>query len=103
MAHSWRRRHLVQLENRHPDSMERTAIQPGSMFVEIRPAEPGIGDEDHVTHTVLAPWHEKVTTDTVLLWQGRTLHVLGVQNIEERNRDMVLHCHEVKTPNARED
>ena len=100
---SWRRRHLVRLENRHGDEMDGTPIRPPTLFVEIRPAEPGIGDEDHVTHTVLAPWHAEVTTDTVLLWQQRVLHVLGVQNIEERNREMVLHCHEVKTPHASED
>lgn len=101
MSRSWRRNNLVQLENRHGDELERSPIRPDTLWVEIRQAEPGIGDEDHVTHTVFGPWHAQVTTDTVLLWKGRTLHVLGVQSID--NRDMVLHCHEVKTPYGRQD
>jgi SPP1 family predicted phage head-tail adaptor len=47
------------------------------------------------THLVSAPYHPQVTTQTRLLFNGRSFSVNGLANLEERNVELVLVCTEV--------
>lgn len=92
-----RRRHFVTLEDR-PDGRAPVAMSPASLYVEIAPESPGIEDEAGVTHTIRGPWHDQVTTDTVIHYGSREFHVMGRSDDDERGRDMTLYCQEVRTP-----
>lgn len=71
---------------------------PSDLWVRLLPAAPGSFDERVNSFTVEAPYHAQVDTFTVLTYEGRQLFVKGVQNVDEKNVDMVLFCEEVKTP-----
>jgi SPP1 family predicted phage head-tail adaptor len=51
--------------------------------------------QSSATHVVTIDYHPQVTTQTQVLFNGRTLHVNSVQNLEERNIELVLICEEV--------
>lgn len=105
-------RHLVTLENPGPAVPDAdggftqtwTALTPPKVWAEIRPAT-ARELERTVTGTVMATashivrmrYHPQVTTQTHLLFNGRTLNVTGVANQEERNIELVLTCVEVVT------
>jgi len=48
-----------------------------------------------VRRTVRMPFHPQVTSQTRILYLGRILHVDKVENVEERNVELVLTCEEV--------
>lgn len=47
------------------------------------------------THVITGPYHPQVTTQTRILFQGRSFSVTGVSNPGERNVEMILVCKEV--------
>jgi SPP1 family predicted phage head-tail adaptor len=47
------------------------------------------------THILTGPYHPQVTTQTVVLFNGRTLYVRDVKNHDERNQEMTLLCEEL--------
>lgn len=98
MAQAGKHIHLVQLEDRPDVAEDAEVMVPATLFVAIQQQAPSDGDENHVAYTVEGPFHAQVNTDTVLLWEGRTLFVLGKQDMDGRRREMRLYCHEVKTP-----
>jgi len=49
------------------------------------------------THIVTGPFHPQITTQTRILFNGRSFSVTGVSNPEERNVELVLVCVEVVT------
>jgi hypothetical protein len=98
MASIGQRRHLVRLEDR-PKKGQPAVMTPDSAYVALRPLSPGVDDEDHVSVQVEMAYHPQVNTETWLVTaSGREFTVMGVQNVDEQNRDLVLLCHEVKTP-----
>src|SRR5262245_30229513 len=46
------------------------------------------------THIVEGDYHAGITTETQILFNGRTLYVSGVINPEERNVDTICFCEE---------
>ena len=50
-----------------------------------------------ISHIVTMRWHEGVTTRSRLTYDGRYFNVRGVQNIQERDRWLVLACEEQTT------
>jgi SPP1 family predicted phage head-tail adaptor len=50
-----------------------------------------------VSHIVTIRWHEDVTARSRLTYDGRSFNVRGVQNIQERDRWLVLACEEQTT------
>jgi Phage head-tail joining protein len=81
-------RHRVTLE--HPagpisPAVWDCAIQPqGSQMVE------GLA-----THWVRGRYHPGITNETRLLFEGRTLFVQSVTDVDERHLDLVLVCQEI--------
>ena len=47
------------------------------------------------THLVLIRYHSGVNTKTRVTFGSRKLYVRGVQNVEEKNEQMLLACEEV--------
>ena len=90
-------RHNVLLEDPIEDGTP-VVFNPERVFAAIAPAPPGAFDEEKVTHIVTIRYHPQVTFNTRILHRERYLYVRGIQNIEERNHEMVLLCEEVKTP-----
>jgi head-tail adaptor len=50
------------------------------------------------SHLVTGPYHKGVTTQSRLLFNGRTLQVNAVTNVDERSIEMVLVCTELVSP-----
>lgn len=46
------------------------------------------------SHIVEGDYRPDITTGTQIVFNGRTLYVNSVQNLEERNRALVLLCNE---------
>lgn len=90
-------RHYVKLEN--PVEHEPAVLLiPGYVWAEVAPTSPGALDERKTTHQVRMRYHPQVTFNTRITHRGRFLYVRGIQNIEERNTELVLYCEEVQTP-----
>jgi head-tail adaptor len=106
------RPHRVTLQNPGPGAPDGdggflqswTDLAPASMYVSIQPAT--ARELERVTagtalstasHIVTGPYHPQVTTQTRILFSGRTLFVIGVANPEERNVETVMVCNEVVT------
>jgi head-tail adaptor len=90
-------KHWVLLEN--PVEGEPPApLNPAYVWASIRPAPPGSFDERKTTHEVGMRYHQEVTFNTRITHRGRFLYVRGIQNVEERNLELVLLCEEVVTP-----
>jgi head-tail adaptor len=77
-------------------------LVPPALSVEIKPAT--AADLERVaagtvlstaTSVITGPFHPQITTKSRLLFNGRVFNVVGDQNIEERNGEMVLVCVEV--------
>jgi len=90
-------RHSVLLEN-PIEIVTPVVYEPERVFAAIAPAPPGAFDEEKVTHIVGIRYHPQVTFNTRIRHRDRYLYVKGIQNIEERDHEMVLLCEEVKTP-----
>lgn len=90
-------RHLVELDDPVEDRTP-VVFSPAQVFADIQPAPPSAFDELKVTHLVRIRYHEQVTFNTRLTHRGRRLYVRGIQNVGERNRELVLQCEEVVTP-----
>lgn len=50
--------------------------------------------EAPISHIVTMRWHDGVTTRSRLTYDGRAFNVRGLQNIQERDRWLVLACEE---------
>lgn len=50
--------------------------------------------ETSATHLVRVRYHPGITTETQVLFGSRVFYVTGIQNIEERNVELVLVCTE---------
>lgn len=75
------------------------SLTPSVVYAEIRPAS--ARDLERLvagttmamaTHVVTMLYHPGVTTKTVVTFRGRTLHVIGVINPDERNEETVALC-----------
>lgn len=78
-------------------------FDPESLPVSIETAAPGAGDAQGVSYRLIAPFHEQITTNTVMRFvdrhdQAHTLIVQGVQNVGMLGREMVILAEEVLTP-----
>jgi len=50
------------------------------------------------THLVRIRWIGPVDPSQQFLWGGRTLHILHVNNVDNRNREYQILCNEVVVP-----
>jgi head-tail adaptor len=80
-------------------------LSPSTWYCSIDPATPSVLErtvaatiEAKVTHVVTGRYHAGISTKTRLTHRGRFLFVRAVQNVEERNRELVLLCEEVLEP-----
>ena len=102
-------RHLVSFQNPGTPEPDEdggftegwTPTVPPTWYVSINPAT--ARDLENVTagtvistatHIVRGRFHPEITTETRMLFQGRTFHVTNVSNIEERGDEMQLICEE---------
>jgi head-tail adaptor len=90
-------RHYVRLDDPVEDGTP-VVFNPDYVWASILPAAPGAFDENKTTHIVTMRYHPQVTFNTRILHRDRQLFVRGIQNVEERNLELVLLCEEVKTP-----
>jgi head-tail adaptor len=110
MAMRGMKRHLVTLQNPGVDVPDGRGgvtnvpeyLTPPTMYAAIRPAtardlERSVANtvQSTASHIVELDYHPQVTTATRVLFGSRVLQVVGVQNPDERNVDMVLACEEV--------
>lgn len=79
-----------------------TDLVPPALSMEIKPAT--AVDLEHVaagtvlsknTYIVKGPYHPQVTTQTRILFNGRSFSVTGVADPEERHVELILVCVEV--------
>jgi head-tail adaptor len=71
------------------------ALSPPSWWCAIQPLPPQ-GDGRTITSLVSGRYHPQVTVDTIIKYGTRELAVRGVQNVDERNRELRLLCDEVQ-------
>lgn len=105
-----RRRHLVTLENPGvvvPDNeggytTVSAPLSPPSLYVAIEPASVRQMERlfastivASASHVVTGPFHPGITLQTVIKFDGRTLQIKGIQNVDERNVELVMACEEV--------
>ena len=71
-------------------------LDPETVWAGIEPFDASVSDSTR-THAsrVTIRYHPQVTLDTRILYGTRELFVRGVQNIGEKNHEMVLFCEEV--------
>lgn len=110
MIPSGLRRHRVTLANRGTTISDGAGgytetpvpLDPSSVYAQIRPATQR--DLERImanvslsvaTHIVTMPYHSGVTTQTVLTFGTRTLHVTGVATPDEALRETVAACVEI--------
>lgn len=103
-------RHTVLLQNPGPPAPDGqggftvswTDLTPATWKVEIKPAT--ARDLERVasgtvlstaSHVITGRYRDDVTPETRLIFNGRTFHVNGVANPEERDVTLVLTCTEV--------
>ena len=70
-------------------------------WANIAPAEPSeqiIGERATETgsHQITIDYIEGLTADHRILYGSRTFNIHGIVNVDERNREMVLSCSEVR-------
>ena len=77
------------------------AADPSPVWARIEPAtasntERLIGNtiEAPISHIVTLRWHAGVTARSRLTYEGREFNVRGTQNVQERDRWLVLACEE---------
>ena len=102
-------RHFVRFENPgdpQPDgdggfTEGWTPADPATWYVSIKPAT--ARDLENVTagtviatatHIVRGRCHPGITTETRMIFEGRTFAITNVSNIEERDQEMQLICEE---------
>jgi hypothetical protein len=91
-------RHRVVLDDPVPDGTQ-PAFAPRTVSASLEPGSPGAFDEQRVTYFVRMRYHPQVTMNTRVTTQdGRQLFVRGIQNVDNRNIELVLLCQEVQTP-----
>jgi SPP1 family predicted phage head-tail adaptor len=105
-----RKRHYVTLDKPGtpvPDgeggfTQAREPLSPPDWYVEIKPAtardlERVVANtvQSTASHLVTGDYRPDVNTQTRVTFGARIFEVTGVQNPEERNRDLVLVCEEV--------
>jgi head-tail adaptor len=90
-------RHRVTLSDPVDDGTPKT-FTPAKVWAAVRPASPGSDGETHLTHVVEMRYHPQITLNTCITHRDRKLFVKGIQNVDERNRALVLLCEEVQTP-----
>lgn len=78
------------------------AASPSPVWAAIEPAtaraierQAGATIEGPIDSLVTLRYHAGVTMKTRLVFENRTLHVRGIQNLQERDRFLVLACQEV--------
>lgn len=78
------------------------ALSPPEVWARIEPASQRQLERvasgtviSEASHVVTMPYHAQVGTNTVIVFNGRTFHVVGVGNPEERNIETVAVCSEV--------
>jgi head-tail adaptor len=81
-------RHLVTLE--HPA----VAIVPATWYCSIQSAAAQVVDGQTAFY-VRGRFHPGLTLETRLLFEGRTLQVQSVSDVDERHTEVVLLCVEV--------
>lgn len=106
-----KRRHLVTLQT-STDAAATDAgftttwasLSPGRVYAAIEPATAQrlerIGHGAVIaeaTHLVTIPYVPNVTTRARVVFNSRTLNVVGVANVEERNIELILVCVEVES------
>lgn len=110
------KRHLVTLQGAGPlvpdgdggYTQTRVNLDPATAYAEIKPAtardlERTIANvvQSKASHIVTIDYHSGVTTETTLLFNDaklgrlRTFQVAGVQNPDEKSKDIVLACEEL--------
>lgn len=74
-------------------------LDPAEAWAAIEPATPQRLERivtgtviAQATHVITLPYHDEVTTDTRIVWNGRQFNVVGVANPEERNIETVAVC-----------
>lgn len=95
-------RHWVTLDDPVVDGTPNT-FAPSRVKCAIRPSSPGAFDEQKVTHLVEMRFDPRITFNTRIRHtdtQGaeHELFVKGIQNVDNRDRYLVLLCEEVMTP-----
>lgn len=75
------------------------AFDPATLWVGLRALGPGASEESVNAYEVDAPYHPQISTDTRLETEdGRLLFVKGHRDVDDRGRNLVLYCEEVRTP-----
>lgn len=107
MGSPGKRRHLVSLENPGPNvpnadgGFDSTwvTITPDDVWASVEPATQRSLERlvastvaSDASHVVTMPFISGVTTKTRVTFKGRTLNVVGVQNVEERDIELRLAC-----------
>lgn len=90
-------RHLVTLDDPIEDGTPKV-FAPDRVWAAVQPSAPGAFDEQRITHIVNMRYHAQVTLNTRITHRDRYLIVKGMQNVDERNEELVLLCEEVQTP-----
>lgn len=77
---------------------------PATVWAEIRPATArdlervvGATVQSSASHLVRMRYHPAVTTQSQFRFGARVFNVTGVQNVDERNVELVIACQEVVT------
>lgn len=77
-------------------------LDPAEWFCSIQAAAPQVIErltagpiQATATHLVRGRYHPGMTTETRILFEGRTLQVQSVTDIEERHIELVIICAEV--------
>lgn len=109
MATRGHKRHRVTLEapgaavpdgeGGHTEAWE--ALTPSPVWAEIKPASArdlervfaGAGQAT-ASHLVAIDYHPGVTTQTVLTFGTREFEITGIQNVDEKNVELILACKE---------
>lgn len=91
-------RHRVTLDEPVPDGTPVT-FSPSAVMVSLEPQEPSPFSDSKVTYRVRMRYHPQITVHTRLTTElGQQLWVRGYQNVEMKNRELVLDCEEADTP-----
>ncbi len=74
-------------------------FSPSMVKVSLQPSEPSPFNDSKVSYRVQLYYHPQITIHTRLTTEdGKQLWVRGYQNVEMRNRELVLVCEEADTP-----
>lgn len=72
------------------------ALSPATAWVALEPLQPFESDGTRTQgFYVSMRYHDGVTVDTRIVYGSREFYVKGVQNVNEKNRELRLYCEEV--------